>query len=87
MIAREDYERVPSRPITASWKWPPFYLPEFRYGSGLTVTGASDTCTESRAKQTIRSQERGIAVIVNRPFEGCALIGRLRGEPLPGWPN
>ncbi|HSC46839.1 MAG TPA: aldo/keto reductase [Gammaproteobacteria bacterium] len=29
--------------------------------------------------------ERGIAVIVNRPFGGGGLIRRLRKEPLPGW--
>ena len=29
--------------------------------------------------------ERGIAVIANRPFQGGALFGRVRGRPLPGW--
>jgi diketogulonate reductase-like aldo/keto reductase len=29
--------------------------------------------------------ERGIAVIVNRPFQQGALTRRLDGEPLPGW--
>lgn len=29
--------------------------------------------------------ERGIAVIVNRPFEDGALFRRVRGRPLPGW--
>jgi diketogulonate reductase-like aldo/keto reductase len=29
--------------------------------------------------------ERGIAVIVNRPFGGGGLIRRLRKQPLPGW--
>lgn len=29
--------------------------------------------------------ERGIAVIVNRPFQQGALTRRLEGEPLPGW--
>jgi diketogulonate reductase-like aldo/keto reductase len=28
---------------------------------------------------------RGIAVIVNRPFEGGPLLRRLRGQPLPSW--
>ncbi|HEU4460405.1 MAG TPA: aldo/keto reductase [Methylibium sp.] len=28
---------------------------------------------------------RGIAVIVNRPFDGGALPRRLEGKPLPGW--
>lgn len=29
--------------------------------------------------------ERGIAVIVNRPFDGGALFGAVRGKPLPAW--
>ena len=29
--------------------------------------------------------ERGIAVIVNRPFQRGSLFGRLRGKPLPPW--
>jgi aryl-alcohol dehydrogenase-like predicted oxidoreductase len=29
--------------------------------------------------------ERGIAVIINRPFDGGALFGPVRGKPLPGW--
>jgi diketogulonate reductase-like aldo/keto reductase len=29
--------------------------------------------------------ERGIAVLVNRPFGGGALLGRLAGRPLPAW--
>jgi aryl-alcohol dehydrogenase-like predicted oxidoreductase len=31
------------------------------------------------------AQERGMAVIVNRPFEQGALTRRLAGEPLPDW--
>ncbi len=31
------------------------------------------------------AQERGVAVIVNRPFAGSALIERARGKPLPVW--
>lgn len=31
------------------------------------------------------AQERGIAVIVNRPFRQGALTRRLEGEPLPDW--
>lgn len=29
--------------------------------------------------------ERGIAVLVNRPFGGGGLMRQLRGKPLPGW--
>lgn len=29
--------------------------------------------------------ERGIAVIINRPFDGGALFGTVRGKPLPAW--
>lgn len=31
------------------------------------------------------AEEKGIAVIVNRPFGGGGLIRRLRGKPLPDW--
>jgi len=31
------------------------------------------------------ARERGIAVIVNRPFGGGGLIRNLRKQPLPGW--
>jgi len=31
------------------------------------------------------AQARGIAVIVNRPFEGAGLFGKVRGAPLPEW--
>jgi diketogulonate reductase-like aldo/keto reductase len=31
------------------------------------------------------AQERGIAVIVNRPLRGGDLVERLRGRPLPSW--
>jgi len=29
--------------------------------------------------------ERGIAVIINRPFDGGSLFGLVRGQPLPAW--
>ncbi len=31
------------------------------------------------------AQDRGVAVIVNRPLGGGGLFGRVRGEPLPEW--
>jgi diketogulonate reductase-like aldo/keto reductase len=31
------------------------------------------------------AQERGVAVLVNRPFGGGGLLRRLQGRPLPGW--
>lgn len=31
-----------------------------------------------------RAADLGLAVIVNRPFDGGAVLGRLRGTPLPG---
>jgi diketogulonate reductase-like aldo/keto reductase len=31
------------------------------------------------------AQDRGVAVIVNRPFGGGSLFGRVRGQPLPDW--
>lgn len=31
------------------------------------------------------AQERGIAVIVNRPFDGGSLVERLSAQPLPSW--
>lgn len=31
------------------------------------------------------AQERGIAVIVNRPFRGGGLVDRLQRQPLPAW--
>ena len=31
------------------------------------------------------AQERGIAVMINRPLDGGGLFDRVRGKPLPGW--
>jgi diketogulonate reductase-like aldo/keto reductase len=31
------------------------------------------------------AQERGIAVIANRPFDGGDLVDRFKGKPLPAW--
>jgi diketogulonate reductase-like aldo/keto reductase len=32
-----------------------------------------------------RAAERGIAVVINRPFDGGALFYRVRGQALPAW--
>jgi diketogulonate reductase-like aldo/keto reductase len=41
--------------------------------------------TDERAEPLMRlAAERGMAVIVNRPFDGGALLQRLAGRPLPG---
>jgi len=31
------------------------------------------------------AQDRGVAVLANRPFGGGGLFGRVRGKPLPDW--
>jgi diketogulonate reductase-like aldo/keto reductase len=31
------------------------------------------------------ARDRGVAVLVNRPFGGGGLFGRIRDRPLPGW--
>jgi diketogulonate reductase-like aldo/keto reductase len=40
---------------------------------------------EAEARLLPLASERGIAVIVNRPFRQGALIQRLQGKPLPEW--
>ncbi|WP_018231214.1 aldo/keto reductase [Thioalkalivibrio thiocyanodenitrificans] len=42
-----------------------------------------DRAAESRLLPLAR--ERGIAVIINRPFRGADLFRRVEGRPLPGW--
>jgi diketogulonate reductase-like aldo/keto reductase len=32
-----------------------------------------------------QAAERGLAVVINRPFDGGDLFARVRGRPLPGW--
>lgn len=40
---------------------------------------------EAEARLLPLARDRGIAVIVNRPFQRGALTGRMQGQPLPGW--
>lgn len=40
---------------------------------------------EAEARLLPMARERGIAVIVNRPFRRGALVDRMRGVPLPGF--
>ncbi|NIP77098.1 MAG: aldo/keto reductase, partial [Xanthomonadales bacterium] len=40
---------------------------------------------ETEARLLPLARDRGMAVIVNRPFRRGALPERLRGKPLPGW--
>lgn len=40
---------------------------------------------EAEARLLPLAQDRGIAVIVNRPYRRGALLDRFRGAPLPGW--
>ncbi|MDK9559251.1 aldo/keto reductase [Marinobacter sp. M216] len=40
---------------------------------------------EAEARLLPLAQERGIAVIVNRPFQGGSLFRRFQSEPLPAW--
>ena len=45
----------------------------------------------SLANRTVESrllplaQERGIATLINRPYQGGRLFRRIKGKPLPGW--
>lgn len=40
---------------------------------------------ESADRILPRARELGLAVMINRPFAGGRLFGRLAGEPLPSW--
>ena len=41
--------------------------------------------SESAQRLLPLAAERGVAVLVNRPFGGGGLLRRLRGKPLPAW--
>jgi len=40
---------------------------------------------EAEARLLPLARDRGVAVIVNRPFAQAGLFGRVRGQPLPEW--
>jgi aryl-alcohol dehydrogenase-like predicted oxidoreductase len=44
---------------------------------------ADDRAAEQRLLPLAR--ERGIGVIVNQPFGGGGLLGKLKGQPVPAW--
>jgi diketogulonate reductase-like aldo/keto reductase len=62
-------------------------LEEFLLREKPDFTQCNYSVTERRAEQRILplAQERGIAVIINRPFMNGAYFQRLASLPLPGW--
>jgi aryl-alcohol dehydrogenase-like predicted oxidoreductase len=56
-------------------------------GERLDFLQINYSITEREAEQRILplAQERGVAVIVNRPFGGGDLFGRVRSSQLPDW--
>lgn len=47
--------------------------------------GYSIGTREAETRLLPLAQERGVAVIVNQPFDSGTLFSRARGKPLPGW--
>ncbi len=45
----------------------------------------SPVTRDAEARLLPLAAERGVAVLVNRPFEDAALFQAVRGKPLPGW--
>ena len=45
----------------------------------------SPVTRDAEARLLPLAAERGVAVLVNRPFEDGALFQAVRGKPLPGW--
>lgn len=45
----------------------------------------SPVTRDAEARLLPLAAERGVAVLVNRPFEDGALFRAVRGKPLPGW--
>ena len=40
---------------------------------------------EPEARMLAMAADKGVAVLINRPFEGGDMFGRVRGKPLPEW--
>jgi len=40
---------------------------------------------EPEARMLAMAADKGVAVLINRPFEGGDMFGRVRGRPLPEW--
>lgn len=40
---------------------------------------------EAEARILAMAADKGVAVLINRPFEGGDMFGRVRGKPLPEW--
>ena len=62
--------------VEATLKAEPFDFLQINYA-------VDDRGAEARVLPLAR--DRGVAVLVNRPFGGGDLLRRLRGRPLPGW--
>ena len=52
----------------------------------LDVLQITYNFADTRAEPLMNlAAERGLAVVINRPFDGGALFGAVRGRPLPAW--
>lgn len=52
----------------------------------LDVLQITWNLADTRADRVMRlAADRGVAVVVNRPFDGGDLFGAVRGRALPGW--
>ena len=52
----------------------------------LDVLQITYNLADTRAEPLMAlAAERGVSVVINRPFDGGDLFGRVAGRPLPGW--
>lgn len=56
-----------------------------RHALDFIQINASAAEREAETRILPLARERGMAVLINRPFAGGDLFGRLRRQPLPGW--